>query len=87
MELIFLINLLFKILKIILISRIILSWFPNNRFNPIINVIYTLSDPILDPFRQLIKPINGIDFSPIILFFLLNLMQNFIIRFLINTIN
>ena len=87
MELIFLINLLFKILKIILISRIILSWFPNNRFNPIINVIYTLSDPILDPFRQLIKPMNGIDFSPIILFFLLNLMQNFIIRFLINTIN
>tara|TARA_Y100001960_G_C14558641_1_gene769569 strand:+ start:569 stop:832 length:264 start_codon:yes stop_codon:yes gene_type:complete len=87
MELIFLINLLFKILKIILISRIILSWFPHNRFNPIINVIYTLSDPILDPFRQLIKPMNGIDFSPIILFFLLNLMQNFIIRFLINTIN
>ena len=86
MDLIFLINLLFKILKIVLISRIILSWFPHNRFNPVINFIYTLSDPILEPFRQLIKPMNGIDFSPIILFFLLNLLQNFIIRFLLSTI-
>jgi YggT family protein len=86
-ELIFLINVLFKILKIILVARIILSWFPHNRFNPFINIIYTLSDPILEPFRQLIKPMNGIDFSPIILFFLLNLLQNFIIRFLFTTIN
>ena len=83
MEIIFLVNLLFKILKIILVSRIILSWFPHNRFNPIINLIYVLSDPILEPFRKLIKPMNGIDFSPIILFFLLNLLQNFIIRFLL----
>jgi len=87
MELIFLINLLFKILKIILVARIILSWFPHNRFNPLINIIYTLSNPILEPFRRLIKPMNGIDFSPIILFFLLNLLQNFIIRFLFTTIN
>lgn len=87
MELIFLINLLFKILKIILVARIILSWFPHNRFNPLINIIYTLSNPILEPFRKLIKPMNGIDFSPIILFFLLNLLQNFIIRFLFTTIN
>ena len=86
MELIFLINLLFKILKIILVARIILSWFPHNRFNPFINVLYVLSNPILEPFRQIIKPINGIDFSPIILFFLLNLLQNFIIRFLLSTI-
>ena len=86
MELIFLINLLFKILKIILVARIILSWFPHNRFNPLINIIYTLSDPILEPFRQLIKPMSGIDFSPIILFFLLNILQNFIIRFLLTTI-
>ena len=86
MELIFLINLLFKILKIILVIRIILSWFPHDRFNPLINIIYQLSDPILEPFRQLIRPMNGIDFSPIILLFLLNLLQNFIIRFLLNTI-
>tara|TARA_Y100000758_G_C15776073_1_gene321493 strand:+ start:109 stop:369 length:261 start_codon:yes stop_codon:yes gene_type:complete len=86
MELIFLVNLLFKILKIILVSRIILSWFPHNRFNPIINFIYVLSDPILEPFRKLIKPMNGIDFSPIILFFLLNILQNFILRFLLTTI-
>ena len=68
MELIFLINLLFKILKIILVARIILSWFPHNRFNPFINIIYTLSDPILEPFRQLIKPMNVI-VSPVIINF------------------
>ena len=87
MDLIFLIELLFTIFKIILVVRIILSWFPHNRFNPLINIIYTFSDPILEPFRQLIKPMNGIDFSPIILFFLLNLLQSFIIRFLSTTIN
>ena len=84
MELIFLINLLFKILKIILIARIILSWFPHNRFNPFINIIYTLSDPILEPFRNMINPVGGMDLSPIIVFFLLRLLHGYLVNFLLS---
>lgn len=84
MSLIIIINFLFQFLKGLLLARILLSWFPHNRYNPIINFIYEFSDPILGPFKRAINPMGGIDFSPIIVFFILNFLQSFIIRLLIS---
>ncbi len=74
-----LINFIFEILNLILIIRIILSWVPHNRYHPIINFIYEITEPILKPFRNMINPIQGIDISPIIVFILLRLLRNFIL--------
>ena len=70
---------LFEALNIILIIRIILSWIPHNRYHPIINLIYDVTEPILKPFRNMINPIQGIDITPIIVFFLLRLLRNFFV--------
>ena len=70
---------IFEILNIILITRIILSWIPHNKYHPIINFIYKISDPILRPFRNMINPIQGIDFSPIVVFIILSLLRNLIL--------
>ena len=70
---------IFEILNIILITRIILSWIPHNKYHPIINFIYKISDPILRPFRNMINPIQGIDVSPIIVFIILSLLKNLIL--------
>ena len=76
------INILFEIFNILLIIRIILTWLPHNRYHPIINIIYNITEPILVPFRNMINPIGGIDLSPIIVFFLLRLVQGYLISFL-----
>ena len=72
-------NIAFEILKIIIIVRIILSWIPHNRYHPIINFIYAISEPILKPFRNMINPIQGIDVSPIIVFIILSLLKNLLL--------
>ena len=69
---------LFEALNLILIIRIVLSWIPHNRYHPIINFIYQVTEPLLKPFRNMINPIQGIDISPIIVFILLRLLRNFI---------
>ena len=69
---------LFEALNLILIIRIVLSWIPHNRYYPIINFIYQVTEPLLKPFRNMINPIQGIDISPIIVFILLRLLRNFI---------
>jgi len=70
---------LFEILNLILIFRIALSWIPHNRHHPIINLIYEASEPILKPFRNMINPIQGIDITPIVVFFLLRLLRSFLV--------
>ena len=70
---------IFEILNLVLIFRIILSWIPHNRYHPIINFIYEITEPILKPFRNMINPIQGIDISPIIVFILLRLLRNLIL--------
>tara|TARA_Y100000814_G_scaffold210771_1_gene156276 strand:- start:291 stop:527 length:237 start_codon:yes stop_codon:yes gene_type:complete len=70
---------MFEILNLLLVTRILLSWIPHNRYHPILNFIYETTEPILKPFRNMINPIQGIDLSPIIVFFLLRVIRNFLI--------
>ena len=74
-----LIDLAFEALNILLIIRIILSWLPHNRYHPLINIIYAITEPILKPFRNMIDPIQGVDISPIIVFILLSFLRNLIV--------
>ena len=74
-----LIDLAFEALNILLIVRIILSWLPHNRYHPLINIIYEITEPILKPFRNMIDPIQGVDISPIIVFILLSFLRNLIV--------
>ena len=70
------VNIIYDLVYYTLLARILLSWFPINKNNGFVIFIYTITEPILAPFRNLI-PMNrtGIDFSPLIVFFLLNLIR------------
>ncbi len=79
---------LIRIIDFAILIRCLLSWFPINRNNPIISFIYTLTEPILSPIRNMLakSPLGSsafmIDFSPIFAFLLLNLISNLIVGFL-----
>ena len=53
---------------------VLLSWIPDLRFSNFYRFLDRLFLPFLDPFRRVIPPINGIDISPILGFFTLQLV-------------
>ena len=76
--------LFFTIIIWIMIVRILLSWFPNiNWYNQPFKAMKEITDPILEPFRRIIPPISGIDFSPIIAFLALAILREVVIRLLV----
>ncbi|MFM7426215.1 MAG: YggT family protein [Elainella sp.] len=66
-----------QIYFVLLIARILLSWFPNlNWFNPPLSILSQVTDPYLNLFRSIIPPLGGIDFSPMLAIFLLQIVSN-----------
>lgn len=65
-----------QIYTYILLARILCSWLPNlDWYQQPWRTLSTLTDPVMAPFRRLIPPLGGMDFSPILLFIVLNLIQ------------
>jgi YggT family protein len=56
---------------LILVVRAVLSWFPYNSdspLNPVRRVVFTLTEPVLAPFRRLIPPVGMFDLSFLVAF-------------------
>ena len=65
-----------EIYSLILIVRVLLSWFPNVDWgNPILNTVSSITDPYLNAFRGIIPPLGGIDFSAILAIITLQLTE------------
>lgn len=65
-----------QLYQMILVVRIILTWFPAVRwYDQPWRFLAQITDPVMEPFRRLIPPIGGIDLSPILLFFAIGLLQ------------
>ena len=64
-----------------LIGRVICSWVNADPYNPIVRFIMQVTDPLLDRIRRYIPPIAGLDFSPLIAIFAMQiLIQGFLVR-------
>jgi YggT family protein len=68
---------------LILIGRVVLSWFPispGSGMASVFSVVYAITEPVLAPLRKVIPPIGmggmGLDLSPIIVFMLVIVLQN-----------
>jgi len=60
--------------------RIILSWVAPGSYNPVIALVYSLSEPVMAPARRLIPNFGGLDLSPIVVFVVLTLIQKILIQ-------
>ena len=66
----------FSIYSLILLVRVLLSWFPNLDWsNPLLSTVSSITDPYLNAFRGLIPPIGGLDLSAILAFLALSFGQ------------
>ncbi len=69
-------DLLFTILGFAIIARALLSWIQVDPYNPIIQVLYQITEPILAPLRRFIPPIGGMmDITPIVALVILQILQ------------
>ncbi|MGX7419474.1 YggT family protein [Carnobacterium gallinarum] len=59
----------------IMVVYILLSWLPGAYDSKFGQLLSKICEPYLSIFRRFIPPLGGIDFSPIIAFFALNLIQ------------
>ena len=60
----------------IMIGGIILSWIASNNFHPAIVLVRQMADKIFTPFRKVLPPMGGLDFSPILAFILLTFFRD-----------
>jgi YggT family protein len=63
--------LVLQVYSYVLLARALVSWIPNlDPYNPAVQVLYRLTEPVLEPIRKLIPPLGGmVDISIIVAFF------------------
>ncbi|MBJ6725093.1 YggT family protein [Geomesophilobacter sediminis] len=66
---------LLTVYKYLLLARVIISWINADPYNPIVNFIYRVTEPILYRVRRYMPNTGMIDLSPLVVFLLIYLVQ------------
>jgi len=72
----------FELYSFILLARILISWFQPDPYNSIVRVLVALTEPILAPIRRILPPAGPLDFSPIVAFILIRVIQMIVVSML-----
>lgn len=65
----------------VIVARAVISWVNPDPYNPIVQFLYRVTEPVMAPIRRWIPFGNmGIDFSPIILILAIVFLQSFLVR-------
>ena len=61
----------------IIIIRALLSWVNPDPYNPIVQILYRITEPVLRPFRRLLPPrkLGGLDVSPMVVILLVQFVK------------
>jgi YggT family protein len=65
-----------------MIILIIASFVAPNTYNPAVNLLNQLIDPVLRPIRKILPPMGGLDFSPMVLMFGIYLIRQYFLPML-----
>jgi len=65
----------------IIIIRALISWVNPDPYNPIVQILTRMTEPVLRPIRKLVPPYRiGIDFSPFIAILVIIFLQYALIK-------
>jgi YggT family protein len=64
---------------IILIIRAVLSWVNPDPYNPIVQFLYRVTEPVLRPLRRRLPDMGGLDISPMVLLLILWFVQSVVL--------
>lgn len=79
-----LVNDIFNVYFWLIIVRIFLTWIPSiDWYSQPFKSLAAISDIFLEPFKRIIPPMGGLDFSPIIALLALQFIQYAVVRMLV----
>jgi YggT family protein len=79
-----LINFVREMYIVVILVRVVMSFISVERSNPVVPLVYQLTEPVLQPIRRRIPALGGLDFSPALAMLVLFLMQPLIVLPLLN---
>jgi YggT family protein len=78
--LIVLIQMIFYLYQLLLLGRILLSWVQVDPYHPVVQFLYTVTEPVVRPIRDLLPPTGMVDFSPFVAIILAQLLQMLLVQ-------
>lgn len=73
------IDLALQLMFFAILGQIVISWVAPSSYHPMVILIRQLGEPIMAPFRRLIPPFGGLDFSPMIAILVIHILQNIVL--------
>ncbi|GBE33769.1 YGGT family protein [bacterium BMS3Bbin06] len=67
----------------VIIIAALLSWVNPDPYNPIVRLLYGVTEPVLRPIRRRLGILGGIDLSPIVALLIIFFLRYFIVKSLI----
>jgi len=72
-----------QLFNLALLARVLLSWFPDiDRSHPIIQFLYDITEPVLRPVREMLPQTGMIDFSPLVVFLVIQVVLRLLSGFI-----
>lgn len=71
----------FRLYELLIVARVITSWIQVGHNHPLMEWLYRLTEPVLEPVRQILGGERmAFDFSPLVVLLLLQLLEQAILR-------
>jgi YggT family protein len=64
-----------NIFLVTILIQVILSWIGAGAYNPLSSLLYSLNEPLLGPARRVLPTMSGIDFSPLLVLVVIQLLK------------
>ena len=74
----YLVNIILTVMYWLILIRALLSWVNPDPFNPVVQFLQRVTEPVLEPIRRLLPPL-AIDLSPLIAFFGIIFLKQFLV--------
>jgi len=68
-----------QILTWAIIARSLLTWFPIDQGSPLYQILFKVTEPIIDPLRKVMPNMGMIDLSPMAAIILLIVLQQLVV--------
>ncbi len=74
----FIINIYWYAIIASIIMSFVMMFSGNTNPHPLLMLVWQLTDPVMAPFRKVLPPMGGLDFSPIFVFILIRFILDFL---------
>lgn len=87
MAIVQLVQFLFELYSFILLARVLSTWINLDPYtNPIVRLLYQLTEPLLEPIRRVLPSAGMMDFSPIVGFIVITIAERIVVSLMLSSL-